>query len=173
MTMRILGLDPGTRNAGIVVVERDSRGWLLARHAWIRPLKNCSTADDRARLISAELSSPEDIHCICSEKQTGPSVGNQDRGKWAAGNLGLHEIVGRAKHEAYIRRIPFIEQATSTVVKAVTGSGNIRGGVNYKALRRAILAQVRGVPDDLSEHELMAIAVAVAGARTPGDRRCA
>ena len=67
-----------------------------------------------------------------------------------------------------VRPHPHIGLATSSIVKAVTGSGVIRGVVNYEVLERALRAQVKDIPKRVSQHVLMAIAAAIAGARVPG-----
>ena len=173
MTFRVLSQDPGSRFAGVCVVERDGAIWHARMLVSIGPRDNEDACGRLARIFDAYDQAGE-VHCVCSEQQTHVSIGAQKAGQvQVIGNLRVHEVVGAARREAHRRRVPFVELPTATVMRRVTGSGKWRGkgkGVDYQLLGRALRAQVRGIPDRVSQHVLMAIAVGIAGARADGGR---
>jgi Holliday junction resolvasome RuvABC endonuclease subunit len=164
------GTDPGSRHCGQALLCRNEHGWWLDSHSSIVPRKGESASDRMTRILRGYNLLTCHVHCFCFELQTGGSIGGQAAGKWQAGNLSVHEVVGAIKMAALERRVPCLGLATSSIVKAVTGSGVIRGGVNYEVLERVLRLQVKGIPERVSEHVLMACAVAIAGARVNGGR---
>lgn len=151
--MIILGLDPGTANPGLAIVERDRVGWRLVNNPVLHGLDELN--DALANLGHVDCCSIESVAWSLHAKRQGYGSGR------------ILESVGAVRAFAMQRRIPCVTVDPKSWRKHVTGSGRATKEQAREALRRF----VRGMPKRLSTNRSDAIAVAIAGACLPGGQQ--
>lgn len=120
--MQILGIDPGLKNLGLVVVEWSPK---VRRVLWSRTVKTTSKMPDSERweeILSAlretiELGPP----CIACEEMTGVRHGHSDRGTTNSNADCLIEVQGaiRGLARVYHRRLTLIRSLSSYAAMGV------------------------------------------------------
>lgn len=161
MTFQVLGLDPGTRNAGLAVVQRERRGWSLI----YSPVLN--SFDDLLQAL-AHVWLAFDVQCASMEDVSWSFLKHKRAA--ASGSVGMSLSIGAVQMLAAMKRISCQKVATSTFRKMIAGSGKATSENVRTALERQWIAS--GWPKGaVSTHRSDAIAIAISGAMKAGIKR--
>ncbi len=157
--MKVLGLDPGSRNLGFGVVERTGHRWRWIESGAVhldgrKPLPERLTAIYDATVRLLETHRPDLVaieECFVARSPRAALVLGQVRG-----------VLFLAVHQAATQSVEFA--ARSVKLASVGQGGAVKGQVQFMVPRL-----LDGCPESLGEDEADALAVAWCGAIHSGD----
>lgn len=153
--MRVLGLDPGTANPGLALIERHAQRWTILRLPVLRSLDEL--LDELATIHHGGL----DVHTCCVESV----AWSVHAGAQGNGSGRILESVGALRVFARLRRVPVVEVGAQQWRKVVTGSAK----ATKEQCRAALTLRVGGWPPGrVSTNRSDAVAIALAGASMAG-----
>lgn len=159
--MICLGLDPGTSNPGLAVVERSARSWHLLHlpvlHSFDELLAELALVGQRWDIRCASF---EEVAWSVQGKHQGGAVHQN------ASSGGVLMAVGAVRLFAAFRRIPCIGVHPNSWRKAITGSGKATKEQARLAVRQQIATGWPNGTVGLNRSD--ACCVAIAGPRTAG-----
>jgi Holliday junction resolvasome RuvABC endonuclease subunit len=151
-----IGHDPGTRNPGLAVVQRVARGWKIIHLPVI-------TSVEQLLEELTEIGQSVDVRCVSSEAVAW-SLHRKSQGY---GSGGILRSVGAVELFARQLRIPFVTVAPNTWRKRITGNGR----ASKQQVRACLSRTVKNWPLRMpSLNRSDAVAIAIAGAMSPGAR---
>lgn len=152
-----LGIDPGTTNVALAVVQREGQRWRLVHLPRLKGL------DDALRRLNVTLYPDAHSVDIVAAEQVTWSTAVKKQGHQSTDIL---RIVGAGQLFAEIVGAEFIEVAPNTWRKCCTGSGN----ATKKQVREVLSRTVLDWPKRMNQNQADAVAIAIAGAMKAGAR---
>jgi Holliday junction resolvasome RuvABC endonuclease subunit len=157
--VRILGIDPGTSNPGLALINYDNSG--LFHTPWrIFDSPICKSLDDLYTEMIAKAALG--IDCVAVENVDASTFHSKN----GCGSGLILKAVGAAELLAKTLNVPIISVASNTWRKAITGNGRASKEDVAKALRllcRGWPTMKNGEPKDISKNRTDAMAIAITG----------
>lgn len=163
--MRVIGVDPGLANCGVMVIDvtYDEYGRAKAEYVRSKTYKTCpkdGPSSERVDYLMQEiLAEMSDCDLIASESQHGAFFGHTQRKTTSAQAAWVRDVLRGVKTLALVKRLPVVELAPQTWRKILTSNGNC----SKKAAHIALLGRVSSMPARSSEHVRDAGAIAWTG----------
>lgn len=157
----VVGIDPGLRHCGVVVLRRDGQRWKLVASKLVvtSPKEHLETR--LAKIFSyIEEAIVTGAQLVASEDQARVQEGKRAAGRTSFDALYCRDVQNMARGAAWAAKAAFAAIDPDIAKSAVTGSRT----ASKKQVQRAVQAILQ-LDQELSEHESDAVAAAIAAAR--------